>query len=93
MKVVWAAKAVQDRFEIFESIEHENPKAAANMDDSIAAAGEALSEFPERGQLGFITGTRELHPHPSYRIVYEISDGVVFILSVVHTRREWPPAQ
>jgi len=33
----------------------------------------------------------ELIPHESYRLVYEIDGDVVWILTLVHTARRWPP--
>lgn len=43
------------------------------------------------GKAGAIPGTRELIPHESYRLVYEISGDTVWILTLVHTARRWPP--
>ena len=37
-------------------------------------------------------GTRELIPHRSYRIVYEVGPETVWVLALVHTSRQWPPA-
>jgi hypothetical protein len=43
------------------------------------------------GKTGIIPGTRELIPHESYRLVYEIEQETVWILAIVHTARMWPP--
>jgi len=40
------------------------------------------------GRSGKIPGTRELLPHESYRLVYEIVGETV--LALVHTSRRWP---
>ena len=45
------------------------------------------------GQSGKIPGTRELIPHESYRLVYEIDGETVWILTLVHTARQWPPVR
>lgn len=56
---------------------------------SIAAAG--LAQNPEIGPSGRISGTREVIPHPSYRLVYQLEPNVVRIVALVHTARQWPP--
>jgi hypothetical protein len=43
------------------------------------------------GHKGRIAGTREILPHPSYRLVYAIDDETLWILTLVHTARLWPP--
>ena len=43
------------------------------------------------GHEGEVPGTRELTPHPRYRLVYEIFGETVWILTVIHTSRERPP--
>jgi plasmid stabilization system protein ParE len=45
------------------------------------------------GTTGKIPGTRELIPHESYRLVYEIDAGTVWVLTLVHTTRQWPPVE
>jgi len=44
-----------------------------------------------RGHGGQVPGTRELHPHRSYRLVYEIAGDTAWILVLIHTARLWPP--
>ncbi|BAT61811.1 plasmid stabilization system protein [Variibacter gotjawalensis] len=50
-----------------------------------------LAMHPMLGRAGRVAGTRELIPHKSYRIVYEVKDERIVILAIVHTARMWPP--
>jgi toxin ParE1/3/4 len=61
------------------------------MDELFAEAAARLAEYPMLGKPGKISGTRELIPHESYRLVYEIDGDVVWMLALVHTARRWPP--
>lgn len=92
MKVRWTAAARQDRDEIVEYIAIENPLAALKMDELFSEAAGRLKTFPKLGRTGQIPGTRELYPHGSYRLVYEIEGDTVWVLTLVHTARQWPPA-
>ena len=91
MKVVWTREARQDRIDIRDFIAGDNPAAAARMDDLFSNAAASLSDLPMRGRAGLVAGTRELIPHESYRLVYEIDGDVVWVLAMVHTSRQWPP--
>ena len=44
-------------------------------------------------RMGAVAGTREAIPHPSYRIVYQVTGETVFILRIVYTSRQWPPVE
>lgn len=90
MKVIWTPEAEQDRLDIWDYIATENPLAAARMDELFDHAGDSLVEQPNMGKGGIIPGTRELIPHESYRLVYEIKQETVWILALVHTARSWP---
>lgn len=59
----------------------------------LSDAAAKLADFPMLGHAGKILGTRELIPHESYRLVYEIeADGTtLWVLALVHTARQWPP--
>ena len=91
MKVRWSPLATRNLADISAYIALDNPAAAIRMDDLISNAAARLSNFPNMGRPGSITGTRELIPHPSYRVVYQVLGETVWILSVVHTSRQWPP--
>ena len=85
------AAARRDRAGIIDRIRTDNRSAAMRMDQRFSDAAARLASLPMLGRPGKIPGTRELIPHESYRLVYEVQDGAVWILAVVHTARQWPP--
>ena len=91
MSVLWTPEALQDRTEIWDYIAADNPVAAAKMDELFSYAAARLTEHSKLGKPGKIQGTRELIPHENYRLVYEINDDTVWILTLIHTSRQWPP--
>jgi len=93
VRVVWTPEAQQDRFDIWESIAGDNPSAAARMDELFSDAAARLKDYPKLGRPGAVSGTHELIPHESYRLVYEIERETVWILALVHTARQWPPVR
>jgi toxin ParE1/3/4 len=91
MNVRWTPAALQDRADIFDHIASDSPRAAVRMDQLFSAAAASLSSLPKRGRAGKVGGTRELIPHESYRLVYEVEAETVWVLALVHTARRWPP--
>ena len=92
MKVVWTPEAERDRAAIWDYLVMHDPAAAVRIDSLFSEAVAKLAEFPVLGHVGEIAGTRELTPHRSYRLVYEIDNDTVWILVLIHTARQWPPA-
>ena len=92
MTVVWTPEALADRRAIHFYVREDNPSAAIAMDELFETAVQRLATMPRMGRPGIIEGTRELIPHENYRIVYEIVDDSVWVLALVHVRRQWPPA-
>jgi len=90
VNVFWTPQALQDRADIWDYIASDNPTAAARMDALFSTAAERLNEHPLLGRTGTVPGTRELIPHESYRLVYELNGDVVWVLALVHTARLWP---
>lgn len=91
MKVVWTPEAEQDRDDIWAYIAADNPRAAARMDELFSSAAAWLADHPKLGRPGTISGTRELISHESHRLVYEIEGNTVWVLTLIHTARQWPP--
>ena len=92
-EVRWTEDAVIDRDAIFDYIRRFDPSAAFRMDLRFEHAAKRLALLPMLGREGQIPGTRELIPHPNYRIVYEVATDTIWILTVVHVAREWPPVE
>lgn len=91
MRVIWTPEAQRDRADVWDYIAADNPHAAARMDELFSEAATSLAENPKLGRTGKIAGTRELIPHESYCLVYEIESETVWVLALVHTARQWPP--
>ena len=93
MRVIWTPEAQQDRADVWDYIATDNPHAAIRMDKLFSDAAAKLAEYPKLGQPGKISNTRELIPHESYRLVYEIEQETVWVLALVHTAMQWPPVR
>jgi addiction module RelE/StbE family toxin len=90
LRIVWTRPALADRGAIFDHILDSDPLAAARIDQLFSDAADRLAMNPRLGAVGKVAGTRELIPHASYRLVYEIGADEVRILAVVHKARRWP---
>ena len=93
MRIRWALQAEHDRADILRHIAADDVPAAIAMDELFGAAAGRLVDFPLLGRPGTVPGTRELVVHQSYRLIYEVdeSEGVVWLLALIHTARRWPP--
>ncbi len=90
MELFWTPEATQDRDEIYDYIETDNPVAALTLDELFAEKADRLIDHPGLGRLGRVTGTRELVVHQNYILVYDVTDGLVRVLRVLHVARQWP---
>ncbi|MEC3910210.1 type II toxin-antitoxin system RelE/ParE family toxin [Sphingobium sp. CR2-8] len=93
MIVRWTPEARQDRSDIWDYLVALDPCAAMRMDEQFSVAVARLADFPMLGHEGAMPGTRELTPHPGYRLVYEVDGDTVWILTLVHAMRLWPPVR
>ena len=91
MIVRWTPEARQDRADIWNYLLAREGDAAVRIDDLFSQAVARLVDFPMLGHEGEVPGTRELTPHGSYRLVYEIYGDTIWVLTIVHTKRQWPP--
>lgn len=91
MIVIWTPEAEQDRTDIWDYIAADNSVAAVQMDELFSEAAALLADHPKMGKVGRVAGSRELILHEHYCLVYEIDGDRIWILSLVHTARQWPP--
>lgn len=93
MKVNWTPEAEQDRLDIIEYVASENFAAAEKLNLLFDRAVDRIAAFPYAAREGNIPDTRELIPHPSYRLVYETRTDTIWITALFHTSRQWPPVE
>ena len=87
----WTTEAIQDRHDIYDHIEADNPSAALELDELFAEKASRLLEHPGLGRPGRVRGTRELVMLPNYVLVYDVAGDKVRVLRVLHAARQWPP--
>jgi toxin ParE1/3/4 len=91
-KLFWTPEAIEDRNQIYDHIEVDNPSAALAFDELFSQCAARLIDHPDLGRRGRIEGTRELVVHRSYIMIYDVASDMVRVLRVLHTARQWPPA-
>ena len=80
MRVVWTQTAATDLVHFQDSIDHQNPQAAANVVAALRRASERLLDFPESGRPGRLPDTRELLvPGLPYILPYTVSGDRIVI--------------
>lgn len=91
MRLDWHRLARGDLIEIVTHIAQESPAAAYRVLEAINEQTSLLTENPEMGRPGRVSGTRELvinrTPHVA---AYRIAGGTIAILRVLHGARQWP---
>ena len=93
MKLRWTPEAIQDRADVMAYIAEDSPQAAIRMDQLFSEAAARLVKFPHSGRPGIVPGARELLPHRSYRLIYEVAGDTVWVLALIHAARRWPSLQ
>ena len=89
--VAWSNQAKADLRHIFEFIADDSRHYARKVTQDIVEKTNALNELPRLGKAVPEVGddnVRELSLY-SYRILYEITEQDIFILAVVHKRRDF----
>ena len=91
MEIIWRPSAVEDIEQARRYIAQFNPGAATRVFAAIRTSVRTLADFPQRGRLGRVEGTRELVvPRTPYLIAYTVIGQQLVILAVLHHAREWP---
>ncbi|EQC00788.1 type II toxin-antitoxin system mRNA interferase toxin, RelE/StbE family [Photorhabdus temperata] len=90
MQLFWTPEAIQDREEIYDYIEINNPLAALALDELFSKKANCLTDHPDSGRPGRVNSTRELVIHQNYILIYDIAGETIRILRILHTARQWP---
>lgn len=90
LPILWRAEAQADLAATLEYIAERNPQSALDLYDDIERAVSQLPHHPYLYRLGRVSGTRELVAHPNYIVVYRVSAIAIEIVSVLHSRQQYP---
>jgi len=91
--VIWSDTAKTDLRIIHDFIAHDSRHYAKKVTQDIVAKTDILNEHPRMGRVVSELESetiRELSLY-SYRILYEIKDHGVFVLAIIHKRRDLQP--
>ncbi|KAA8742172.1 type II toxin-antitoxin system RelE/ParE family toxin [Pseudomonas koreensis] len=85
----WSDQVLNDLADIIDYVEQYNSNASVALQHKIGAATQRLSSIPYGYRAGRVPGTREMVVNPNYLLVYRVN-GRIKILTLVHTRRQYP---
>ena len=90
MTVGWTAGALSDLREIREYIARDSPQAAQRVVDHVFVSSARLVRFPKSAKEIFRSPGHSIRAlvNPPYQILYEIREKSVFVVAVVHGRRD-----
>ncbi len=95
MKVHWTATARAQLKAIHGYISQTSPQYAQQVVDRLTRRSQQIASFPLSGRVipeANDVSARELIEGP-YRIIYHVAEDRIDVIAVVHSAREWPPAQ
>ena len=86
VKIVWSEEALKDIEEIISFISKDSELYAVNFASKIISAVETLKVFPEIGRIVPEYGDPKIREiiYRNYRIVYQIDERAVEIITVSH---------
>lgn len=91
MSLRWSPEAATDFERIVQYIFEDNPPAAERIAHTIYNSVSALEDFPNRGRVGRVAGTRELVLAPlPFIVVYRVSQAGIDVVRVLHGSQRWP---
>ena len=88
--VVWRASAREDVRRIIAYLADRNTGAALRHADLFEHAVERLADHPYMHRAGRVPDTREVVVTPNYILVYRVGAQSIEIVSVKHTRQQYP---
>lgn len=90
MIVIWRPKTRDDLRAILDYVSEFDEVAAFRLRDRIFEFAERIAEFPYMFRKGRRPNTREAVVHPNYILIYRVGAEAVEILSVIHSRQQYP---
>lgn len=90
LQIRWRAEARTELATILDFIAERSPQSASHLFDEIERVVSQLPQHSYLYRLGRVADTREIVVHPNYILVYRIAVYEIQIVSVVHSRQQYP---
>ena len=91
LPIVWRASARGDLAEIVRYVAQVNPIAARRLRQVLMESVLPVSEHPYLyRQSQAVPAVREIVAHPNCIVYYRVTATCIEVVSVIHTRREFP---
>jgi len=90
LTLLWSETALEELDNLTDYIGERNEAAADSLIERIEFCAERLTQFPFMHRSGRVAGTREAVINPNYVLVYRVTANAVEVLSVLHTRQQYP---
>lgn len=92
LPILWRAEAQADLAATLEYIAERNPQSAPDLYDDIERVVSQLRYhlYLYLYRSGRVPGTRELVAQPNYIVVYRVSTIAAEIVSILHSRQQYP---
>lgn len=90
LPIIWRASARADLAAIIRYIAEHDIPAARRLKSHLESVVLPLAEHPYLYRPGRVPGTRELVAHPNFILVYRVKADCVEVVSVLHSRQEYP---
>ena len=90
LPIIWRASARADLAAIIGYIAEQDIPAARRLKSHLESVVLPLAEHPYLYRPGRVHGTRELVAHPNFILVYRVKADCVEVVSVLHSRQEYP---
>jgi len=90
LQIVWTDEARHDLRNLIDYVSARNPPASKRILALLEAAITPAVEHPYLFRPGRQPGTREIVVHPNYILVYEVLDGLLNVVRVLHARQKYP---
>lgn len=88
--VIWTARARADLKAIHDYIAKDSPQNAKRVVREMRRKADTLAETPHLGRVVPELDDPDIHEIPAYswRLIYQLRDNRVFVLTVIHKRRQ-----
>ncbi|HEY1756266.1 MAG TPA: type II toxin-antitoxin system RelE/ParE family toxin [Bryobacteraceae bacterium] len=91
MQIRWTPAAAADLEDISNYLRDRHPRYRRPTIQKLYEAVRALKQWPQRGRVGRVEGTRELLFAPlPYAAVYRLAEQSVEVLRIYHTAQDRP---